>query len=442
MKLQKAQKAQNEWGIGVLRRAGYGLISLLMLLPVWLWIDEYTAQPPLQRYWLLGLVPLLLAAAWLQPLVRPLWTRLTVSLLAGILFLLPGILDLSHSIFVAAAGFAAALFLLSVSDYHSRIRLYGIGMASYFVGGIYFSRTPALTPWVPLLVGCGAVCLAFTLLYMNEGRLRKASFSGSGPSKAAPELIRRNRVYVAVLFLAALLLAAGLGSLLGRTVLGAIRWLLAKIFTGSSSEPVPQPPAEPVPPQGMPEVAEHGPDRITEILNTLFYIFGYTALAIVAGGLLYAAYRYGGENFRRGWASLLSGLRRRSAESEKAGYTDEESRVSRKEEPGPAPLRGWRRFFTRGGTAVRWEELAPRERVRYLYRRWLDRQRQEGYQPSPASTPLEIVQDEQREAGKAAAAADPQAERKLVDAYYRARYGAEQPAAEEVESLRNRLKRK
>lgn len=418
----------------------------LMLLPAWLLVDTYASPRSLQHLWMGGLVALSILGTLLGKVLNTLWTRLLASTVLGGVFLLllsVGGEPLSGLLLLAASACVLTMLAMSATSTRDKLRVYSAGLGLYFICSISFSRTPVLEGLVPLLGWGGVVCLIIFLLRLNAHQLRKASFSGEGPSKASPEVMRRNRGYLAILFGAAAILAVGWGSLMGQGFLWLIRQIFGFLFSDSPGpEKIPEMPAEHAP-QAPPEfVPQEGPGWIGRILNELFFVIGYVAIAALIVFGIYSIYRYGGPALRMKWSALLNILRQNRWKAEAPGYVDEESRVGRSDKTRKRqfrlPLRGKEAEYSD------WERMSNRQRARLLYRSWLTRQRQAGYVPKASLTPAEILRDEARttSASKSKISTSREVEQTLVDLYYRTRYGEESPEDTEMMALRERLFRR
>jgi len=429
------------------RRWIAGWYELLMLLPVWL---------PLWHYGLGGLQ----VGGWL-PLL-PLFTFAggAIALFARVLWIAgAAALLLSGGLFAAlgfrpdgALGFAfglAGMLMGATADRRSRsIPWYWAGVGLYAAGSIAFPYDARLAAHGRLLAAAGTVCLAVALLATNRAHLRYVAMA-DGDAPAVPSMLRRhNRIFVAALLAAALVLAAGLGSWIGRVlhdaVAGAFRLLAALLDRAPAPPPEPSAPAAP-PPMPLPPQGE--PSRFSRIMDIALYALGWTILAAGAAWLAYRLYLSGG--LLRRWIGRLIALLAGSGRSPASdGYTDEEEVVFRWEEV----RQRWRdsrigrlRF---GRREPGWNELADnRERVRYLYRRWLRGHTARGYEAKRHLTPLETERDVARweaaasgrggrsQAALGGGAPEEASPSPLIRLYYKARYGEKPVSDEELARL-------
>lgn len=473
------------------------LMEYILLLPAWILFAAFLRPPEFPAAGL-GLLPLLsLAAVLLGTRLRKLWQRGAAALAFGAAFAAaaftwaggPGALGfgdapsavqpptqaaavaLLQTAALLAAGVFCSLQGMTVRNRQGSFRLYWAGLGLYFLAGIFYPRIEALQGTVPLITWAGAFSLAAALFMTNHQYLRYSSQSADSGERLPAGLRRHNRLFVGVIIAVALLLAAGAGRWIGGLLWGMlkaiVRWLTRP------QEPAPPPleePKEELPPlEPMLPAESHEPDLLAQILNYAFYVFGGLLLAALLGFVLYWLYKNAGGIWRKAVDRLLSLLRRESAAPEQAAYRDEETSLFTWE----TALQGWRkvgaRLFRNGKPPERWEDMKDnRERVRFLYRVFLRKERERGYPLKPHLTPREMVEEIKREtarqdeAAKAAksgkrkrpagsvvsekagetvrgeldSAADP-----LLRLYYGTRYGEETPRDEEVAELRRRLSR-
>ncbi|SMF43261.1 hypothetical protein SAMN02744102_03224 [Paenibacillus barengoltzii] len=473
------------------------LMEYVLLLPAWILFAVFL-RPPEFPIAGLGLLPLLsLIGVLIGTRLRKLWQRGAVALAAGAVYTVAALawaggasaLGLGNAASAAqlastvvvllqtAALFVAGVFCslqgLTVLNRQGHFRLYWVGLSLYFLAGIFFPRIEALQATVPLITWAGVFSLATALFVTNHQFLRYSSQAGDSGERLPAGLRRHNRLFVGLIVVAAVLLAAGvgrwIGSLLWRMLQAIVRWLTRP------QEPVLPPTEEPeavTPPlEPMLPAEPQEPGLLSEILNYAFYVFGGLLLAALLGFVLYWLYKNAGEYWRKAIHRLLNLLRRESAAPEQAAYRDEETSLLTWE----SALQGWRQLGARllrtGKPSERWEDMRDnRERVRYLYRLFLRKERQRGFSLKPYLTPRETVEElkqesaRQAEAAKSARAgkrkrlvgtgggtteaaeaavrqelestADP-----LLQLYYGTRYGEETPGDEEVVELRRRLLR-
>lgn len=467
-------------------RIGLGcLMEYVLLLPAWILFAAFL-RPPEFPVAGLGLLPLLsLAGVLAGPRLHKLWQRGAVALGFGLAFAAaafawaggvgalgygnaPSVaVFLLQTVALLAAGVLCSLQGMTVRNRQGSYRLYWDGLGLYFLAGIFFPRIEALQGTVPLITWVGVFSLATALFVTNHQYLRYSSHSGDSRERLPAGLRRHNRLFVGVILVLALLLAAGAGRWIGSLLLGwlraVVRWLLRQ---PKEPQPLEQPEVGVQPLEPMIPVETHDPDLLSRILNFAFYAFGGLIIAALLGFVLYWLYKNAGGIWRKAIDRLLSLLRREGATTEQAAYLDEETSLFTWE----STLQGWRKMGARllrsGKPPERWEGMKDnRERVRYLYRLFLREEQERGYPVKPYLTPQEIVQELRLETGQKSEAtkatrpgrrrfsfgagnSERENSRVRVDSdaalspllrlYYQVRYGGETPPDEELAELRRR----
>ncbi len=494
---QRNGENESAYLVGVLRLGLACLMEYILLLPAWILFAAFLRPPEFPAAGL-GLLPLLsLAGVLLGTRLRKLWQRGATALAFGAAFAAAAFawaggtgalgsdyatsagqtptqsaaVALLQAIALLAAGVFCSLQGLTARNRQGNFRLYWAGLGLYFLAGIFYPRIEALQGTVPLITWAGAISLAVALFMTNHQYLRYSSLTGDSGERLPAGLRRHNRLFVGVIVAAALLLAAGAGRWIGGLLWGllkaVVRWLTRP------QEPAPPPleePKEEFPPlEPMLPVESHEPDLLAQILNYAFYVLGGLLTAALLGFVLYWLYKNAGGIWRKTVDRLLSLLRRESAAPEQAAYRDEETSLFTWE----SALEGWRKVGARllrtGKPSERWEDMRDnRERVRYLYRLFLRKERARGYPLKPHLTPREMVQEiiqetaRQDEAAQAAKSGKRKrtagievtetacgtdrreleyASAPLLRMYYATRYGKETPRDEEVAELRRHLQR-
>ncbi|MEK8129165.1 DUF4129 domain-containing protein [Paenibacillus filicis] len=438
-------------GGNVLRLWSYGLIEMLLFLPVGLLAATY-GWPPADRMWpdswlWLSVLPLLLlVAAWIAARCTRLWQHLWIALLIAVPagFLLGGT---AYSPLIPVLITAVALYLgMTAEGRAGAFALYASGMGAYVIAAIAFSFVPELSPLLPVLTAAGLISLIVVLFSANAVYMRAVTLSGNRPVTITASLRRHNRLYVTVLLLAVI----AVGSL-GGAVWQAVKTLLVWLLSGSARtrrEAAPLPPLETPPPQ-LPPLVHQEPGWLAKLFNVLFYVIGTgVVLVLLVVGLIWL-YRKAPDLWKASIGRLLALLRRSPDRQGTTGYVDEEQGVwSWGSFSGPLG-RLWGGRQRPGRKEVRWEELQDSaERIRYLYRRWLRKKTELGYMPRPELTPRETAADIERwskeRKGKKgageAASGQPDLNETLLELYEDSRYGGKRPGDARVEDLRQKLR--
>jgi hypothetical protein len=424
------------------------LLEQLLLLPVWLAVDTYLVPEAAKGLWLIGLPFMSLAGAvnGYRPLA--LWKRIVLAVLGGGMFAAIAAGGSWYALPVFAVGLFTLLQATSVQGRIWDLKLYWLGIAGYFFAGFIFANVPALAGFLPALSAAGCLCVAVALFLTNLVTLRGASFAADG-SRGVPSALRRhNRIYVGAIIAGVVLLTAAIGNLLGATLLAALRAALRWLLTRPQPDPEPLPPPETAPMQPMLPTGSTEPSLLSKILDILVYTVFALALAAAAVYLLVWLYRNGGGIWKRWIDRLLSFLLRSSKQTEEgAGYVDEETGVFNWEAVKLSVRDSLFGRFLRGRGEERWEDIGDnRERVRFLYRRWLRSLIASGYRGRASLTPAETAADVERwekekaeESGRGKPVKSGNAGPLLIGLYNQARYSNEGIADDEVEKLRKLL---
>lgn len=324
------------------------------------------------------------------------------------------------------------------------------GVIVYFVVSAIASFRAEWSDLAGALAALGTLHLAVALYLAHDRNIRDITLSDHAAQRVPREMRRQIRVYAAVLLLAMLALAAGLGGIIVhalRQVLTAlVGWLLALFDSGPPEELPEEPPAAPQP--QMPPMEPGEPSLFSHILNLIFY--GIAILII--GALLYWAlsrlYRSRRDLWDK-WRALLQKILRirpRASQSQ-AGYVDEETSLFSWEETLNR-MRNHRlgRLFARQ-SEPEYDDLPDnRAKARFLYRKWLRSLIGLGYKAQPHLTPAETLADaeswQQAQEGKRGKRrqTEPQQQNHeaLVELYYQARYRDREPTEEQLNRVRGK----
>jgi hypothetical protein len=434
------------------RRIGFHwvacLLEQLLLLPIWLAIDTYLVPEAAKGLWLIGLPILSLTGAAFAHLPLALWKRISIALVMGCLFAAIVVGVSWYALPMFAVGLITLLQAMSVQNRIWDLKLYWLGIAGYFFAGLIFANVPALEGYLPALSAAGCLCVAVALFLTNLVTLRGASFAADGGRGVPSALRRHNRIYVGVIIAGVVLLTAAIGNLLGATLLAGLRAVLRWLLTRPQPDPEPLPPPETAPMQPLLPIDSAEPSLLSKLLDILVYTVFTLALIAAAVYLLVWLYRNGGGMWKRWIDRLLSFLLRSSKQTEEgAGYVDEETGVFHWDAVKLSVRESLFGRFFRGRGEERWEDIGDnRERVRYLYRRWLRALIASGYRGRASLTPAETAADVERwekekaeESGRGKSAKSGKPDPRLIALYNQARYSNGGIDDEEVEKLRKFL---
>jgi hypothetical protein len=426
-------------------RAAAAAYEWWMLFPVWLIAHGRGIPAVFEDAWPLGVVGLSLAAAFAGVWIQVRWQQLAAALAVAVG---TGWLG-GYGAWSAAAGvlvFAAAMQGFTVAQRYVSYAWTWTGVIVSFMASIAVHAVPSWkTLEFPVLAG-GILNLATAFYDWNHRYLKDVSMAGENERRVPAELTRPNRLYLTVLIVAVLALAAGVGG----WITGMIGWMLSEVrkllllLFGRSKAVEIQPTPEPLPPppfQPQPQASE--PGLFAKIFNVLVHLLAYTIMAALIGWGLWVLYR----NRRRIWQALMRVLAmllggRTNPARQPHGFTDEESSLFSWEET-LARLRKTRigRMLS-GKREPRFEDMSGnREKARFLYRRWLRVQADHGYRVRGDLTPSETARDVERwriadDSSTRNPSLTAQDDQALIDLYYRVRYRDEEPTDDQVAAIR------
>ncbi|OMD42128.1 hypothetical protein [Paenibacillus odorifer] len=426
----------------------FSILELLLVLPVWILFQVYVLPKQIDPLWLsvMPLVSLLGILLRRQCSVR--WKQLLAALILGATtgILSSGSLSI-ESLPLGIAGFICAYLGMTADSRDQTSRKYWLGIVIYFVATIVFHRIPDLEATVTLLTWCGSLCLLLTLLISNSSYLQYSTLSNEG--KALPKgLQRNNRIYVIGIGIVAAVLAAGVGKAIGTLLWNMVRsffgWI-SKLFSGSS-EPLPPSVEQPQASPELPFVGEQKPGLLAAILDVALYVAGTVLVGVAIYFAVRWLYRNAGGKLKRFMDAFLSMLRREHTPKDNTSYLDEEKSVFTWEQTLQGLRNFWSTRLTPRHRKDRWEQMqSERERVRWLYRRWLHMKDDQGYVVKKYLTPKETEDDilkwtalnhSKRKGDESSV----NTSNSLIKIYEKVRYGEENPSANDVAALKDELK--
>lgn len=424
-------------GRRVLSLWGLGVVELAMFLPVWLVAAIYAVPGSgLRTVWLLTLPVLTLCGVLLSFRITKLWIRWLAAAVPGLLHMLPFHDSVVHGVLLFAASWTAVVRGMYVSSPESRAKAvlrYAVGLAIYLAGYTVVRLLAEWRPYLPLLTIAGTICLVIALFTVNRRMLQQETLSADEHAAAAvPGLRRHNRMFVLAVTVGAITVTATMSGALGHWLWLLLRALLRALLPGDQPQPEPEPPPQPTNPmQLLPAAEEKG--WFGHLLDILFYTFGAAAVGVLGFLLVRTLYRNRrviAGFVRRVLNRIAAWLGRSQRPDAGTGYVDEETTIFSWESVQGELARKWRQRFGGGRRPERWNELRDnRERVRFLYRRWLRGLANRGYTVRSTLTPEEICQEAQNWVETTGGA------KGLVDLYYKARYGSGGITDQEVERV-------
>lgn len=432
-------------------RALAALYELWMFVPIWLLAHHLDfVHVGSAGQWLAISVPLSAMSAAASVWIRTIWKQALVSLLCAALTGTIASELGALSFYGAIAAFAVMLAGFTVGYRYVRAGWHWTGVVIYFGVSSLFNLVPGWNDYSSLLMIGGVVCLAAALFSANGFHLRRVTYSIENRRRVPVEIKRHNRIFVGGLLIGALLLAVGLGSLIvyafKHTIVALLRWIYDLLSNRPKGPPMPEQVETPAPTPFV-ETGDPLPDWswLINLLEKLAFVVGMTILALLLlWGASYLVRNRKG--FWKKWFKWLLALLRRSEKAAAAsGFTDEESSIFSWEETKKM-LRNSLLGRMLGRKEPSYEDLPDnRERARFLYRKWLRDRIGEGYGAKRHLTPEETLADAQTwrasKEKRKDTEPDSNAERQLVDVYYRARYAQEEPSDEELALARSKRSR-
>ncbi|KQO00663.1 DUF4129 domain-containing protein [Paenibacillus sp. Leaf72] len=438
---------------------GKGLLELLFFLPFVLPFGAYALSGSLLLFWLLSLPLCYGAGSLLLSISAKLLhsnraTRLFLALLIGIL-LSDGWLALCGTIAIASgasweAWWPALAIFGSIAAYrgmnerlHSWSSIFTgstmiIGIVGYLalqLAQFWLKPLQQYTIWMTV----GGIIALIVYFFMINERLMQRETDQRGqqqPISASVEAFKRqNRWMLALLLLP--IIAIGFIRQITQGIEWAVRslvQLILSLITGGEADTPAQPQPEALPEPVLPPVEQKDPAPwlvwVENLLKVVIIIIVIAAIGLVLFWLMRVVYRLS--------KAFLAKMAERSAErlGGEQGYTDEvESLMTLSKWQD-----GWRlrRKRNKAEQAVKWEELGgTRERIRYLYSRWVKRSISKGYVYQPHLTPRETSEElvKWQVAAKTEDSYSEAEQKQLIKLYEEARYKEEEPHEEAVNAL-------
>lgn len=405
------------------------LIEGLLFLPLWIFLEVYLQPGQAPFPWYLILPVLSLSGVLLRHMVNRRWMQILASLPLGAAagFILGGAEFNTLPIMLVCALFA--YLGMNAADRGLGIKTYAIGLMMYFAAVIIYARVPELQHSLTLLTWCGCGCLILALLNSNLNFMRYNSFA-AGTERLPFGMKRYNRLSLVLFVAAAALLASGALKVIATMLMGVfylIFGLLSRLFSKSEEVPIRR--------QDMPATQDFLQTEIKEpgLLSAILDVVFYGLAAVIALAVLYFGarwlYRNSSGIFRRAVDSILSILRRENAR-EQTGFKDEEESIFAWEQTMDSLRKFVKNRLKLPGRSDRWEAMdGSNERVRWLYRHWLNARAAEGYRIKSHLTPRETGADvaewsgDRKQARKGERSDSEVQAAELLQLYNEARYG-------------------
>ncbi|MDF2964157.1 MAG: hypothetical protein K0S39_5892 [Paenibacillus sp.] len=316
------------------------------------------------------------------------------------------------------------------------VSCFGIGLLLYFLSSVFMPFFPAFQPYLPWLLWCGLAALAISLLMTNQSMMKQETLSGDKEPVLAAAVIWQNRILV---FIA---LAVIIIAVLFRKIQQAVLWLKEQLLAWLREllSRTPDPPASnkteqaPANLGGLGEGGQAAPWLIW--LEKAFMVVMWAVLAALVLWLLYNVCRKLPKLLKVLYMKLLALLNRKELRKGPGGYEDDvESLMDWQalRDSMASRMKGW--LPRKAQPRVKWDDLKDnRERVRYLYRSWIQKAVGNGYLPQRFLTAKETIQDIQSRDNKHRQPPDT-----LISLYEQVRYSDKAAAEKEVSRLKQSM---
>ncbi|NLO81971.1 MAG: DUF4129 domain-containing protein [Clostridiales bacterium] len=301
------------------------------------------------------------------------------------------------------------------------------GMLVYFCAFLFFKHVETLKPYASGVTWAGFFHVVASLFIFNTKQLKEATLARDMEEPVLPSgVIRHNRLLIVMIFCIILIIANF------NRLKNGVLWLAIMIvrgivevivFIGGLLAPSVQQGGG----QGQPNIFElfpdaepRGPSIFDYIFEILAYVLGIAAGVAAAIALLIVLYRGLKKLVLFIKDMILKYLQDREWVAQDGGYVDVKEKLMDLKDLGREyadRLKEWMASLLE--REPRWEDLTDiRGKIRYLYRRFLIRCIELGYQPKKHMTPNEIERDIEawnRDRSRQA--------KLLTELYNKARYG-------------------
>lgn len=308
------------------------------------------------------------------------------------------------------------------------LHLSWFSLGLYLVTSFVFSHAQALKPYHFAVSLAGLVLLAATVFALNHRAMKKAAHATGERVSLPRRMLSQNRwiafVLIGIVFLIGLF--KQLKEIVATAASAVVMWivdLFDRLLEGLASTPLEQ-----GPPPILPQAAEEASPFVQLLVNILFYVVVGAVIILVAGGALVIIY-LGLRNLFRAFLRLMG----KRSEGIAEGYIDKRESLWDMKRMAQNTLKRTRDWFQEHfNRPDRWADMADnRERMRFLYRRYVRRAMDNGFMPSHAATAAETVHAARRYAG------DTEGAEPLIEGYQAVRYGEHMPTDTEIAAVKD-----
>lgn len=313
---------------------------------------------------------------------------------------------------------------------HFPLPLSWFGLGLYLLTAFLFSHWEPLLPFRNAVSLLGLVLIVCMLFVMNHRAMRAAAHAAEAPVVLPRRMLKQNRWMTGIL--AAVVLLIGLFEQL-RTLVGAVaRAIVREIVMWFSRIPLTMhriSGGESLPPP-LPPVSAGGNPFWVKVLDILFFIVAGIIILALAGTVAVVIW-----TGVRTLCRLIADVLGKRSEAMAEGYIDRrESLWDMRRITGNALNRTRRWFRVHFPAPERWQDMADnRQRMRYLYRRYVRRAMEKGFVPAAAATAAETVLQARPYVEDARIA------ERLLASYQAARYGEAMPSDADVAAVKDAL---
>lgn len=326
--------------------------------------------------------------------------------------------------------YRASLLAHTSWEEHFPLHLSWFSLGIYLITSFVFARAEALKPYHLAVSLAGLALLAAMVFALNHRAMKKAAHATGERVSLPRRMLSQNRwiagIMIGIVFLIGLFrqLKEIVGTAAG-TVVRLIVQFFDRLFEGLQTVPLAR--------GGLslfPRAAGESNSFLQVLMDVLLYILAGAVALLMAGGFIYIIWR-AIRALYRAFALLLG----RHSEGMGEGFIDKRESLWDVKRMAQNTLKRTREWFQeRFARPDRWADMADnRERMRFLYRRYVRRAMEKGFVPSHAATAAETVYDSQRHTGDTAAAG------LLLEGYQRARYGEYMPTDAQIAAIKDIL---
>ncbi|WP_170287552.1 DUF4129 domain-containing protein [Aquibacillus halophilus] len=423
------------------------MVEFLTVFPILLLIAIYTVPSSSMFYWFicLSLLPLIGMIFRFYFTNKKQWYYVSfISLFSLVLPILFGSGTVSASIFYLLTFVFLYRGLLYVEQEWDELFLptymWVVGLPIYFSGYFLYLNVNKLTVYSGLILWSGIILIVLTLFITNHRRLMEADLSNSHKTTINRAVQRHNRIFIILTLCLALFITnfkvfQDFLYSVTSNIFRSLFWVLSLLDGGESNGEQPSPNEM----QFFPSVGENEQSLLAVWFERIF-LFIVSVLLILAIIML-VIYLINKLNrnitavFSKVFQFLNRLLRINNQEAIEQEYVDEkEVTFDWDDVLKHTKNRASELLFNRLKRRASWDNLTNTDKVRYLYRQFINNQINNGYSVHPYHTPREILEEINKQAP-----IKKEVLSQLQESYEQARYGRVQVSDEKVKDLINMI---